>query len=125
MREIIFAIFLTISLNATHINWHGNYDKAHQMAIKEKKTLMVLLIQKDSKRAKKIIQNVFMNQPYIDKINKEYVSVIVTYKQKESYPIEMLYTDVFPSLFFLDRYELFIYEPFRGDITKEMMKELK
>jgi len=125
MKQIIFAIFLITTLSANHINWYGNYDKAHRLALKENKSLMVLLIQNDCERSKKIVQDIFMNQSYIDIINKDYISVIVTLHQKESYPIEMLYTDVYPSLFFLDKYELFIYEPLRGDITKEMMERLK
>ena len=125
MKYLIFTLLLFNTLNANHINWYGDYDKAHKVAIKENKPLMVLLIKKDSYESKVILKDIFMNQPYIDKINQNYISVIVTYKQKESYPIEMLYTDVFPSLFFLDKYELFISEPFRGDITKEMMESLQ
>ncbi len=116
---------MIITLQANHINWHGNYEKAHKLALKEDKALMVLLIQKDCERSKKIVQDIFMNRSYIDKINQDYISVIVTYKQKKSYPIEMLYTDIYPSLFFLDKYELFIYEPFRGDITTKMMENLQ
>ncbi len=125
LKYLIFMFLLFTTLNANHINWYGDYDKAHQKALKEDKFLMILLIQKDSKESKRVLKDIFINQVYIDKINKEYISVIVTYNQKQSYPIEMLYTDIFPSLFFLDKYELFIYEPFRGDIKKEMMESLK
>ena len=125
MKYLIFTLLLFSTLNANHINWYGNYDKAHKKALAEDKSLMVFLIQKNSKYSQKMFKEIFMNQTYIDKINEDYISVIVTYKQKESYPIEMLYTDTFPSLFFLDKHELFISEPFRGDITKEMMENLQ
>jgi len=125
MKQMLLTLFLLLNLSANHINWYGSYDKAHKVALKENKSLMVLLIKKDSKKSKVVLRDIFMNQPYIDKINQEYICVIVAFKQKESYPIEMLYTDVYPSLFFLDKNELFIYEPFRGDITKEMMENLQ
>jgi hypothetical protein len=63
-----------------------------------------------------------MNQKYIDTINEKYISVLIIKDQKSSYPIEMLYTFTYPSLFFLDENELFIHEPLRGDITPEKLK---
>ena len=123
MRFLIFILLLVLTLNANHVRWYGNYDKAHQQALKEKKNLMVLLIEKDCKPCQKSLIKTFINQPYIDKINESFISVIVTKNQKESYPIEMLYTFTYPTLFFLDNRELFLSKPIRGELTPESLKK--
>ncbi len=123
MRYFIFPILLLLTLHASHVSWQGDFDKANQQAIKENKKLMVLLIKKDCVTCKKSIKTTFINQSYIDKINKEFISVLVTKNQKSSYPIEMLYTFTYPTLFFLDNRELFICEPIRGGITPDKLKK--
>lgn len=115
---ILFIGILT-NLNASHVRWLYDFDKAHQESLKQKKHLMVLLIKKDSPICKETIINVFMNQPYIDRINKEFIPVLVIKDQKKSYPIELLYTYTYPTLFFLNEYELFSCDPIRGNISSE------
>ena len=122
MRFLLLATLLALTLNASHVSWYGNFDKAHQTAIKENKKLMVLLIEKDCKSSQESIKTTFINQPYIEEINDNFISVIVTKNQKESYPIEMLYTFVYPTLFFLDNRELFVCKPIRGEVTPERLK---
>ena len=122
MRSLILISMLVLTLSATHVRWYGNFDKAHQVAIKEDKKLMVLLIEKDCSPCQESIKTAFINQPYIDEINDSFISVIVTKNQKESYPIEMLYTFTYPTLFFLDNRELFVCKPIRGEVTPERLK---
>ena len=122
MRYLILTILLTLVLNATHVNWNSNFDAAHQQAIKEGKKLMILLIKKDCDLCIKAIKETFMNHSYISKINDNFISVLITKDQKMSYPIEMLYTYVYPSLFFLDNNELFICKPIRGEISPDKLK---
>ena len=122
MRFLIFTALLVLVLNASHVRWHGNFDKAHQVAKKENKKLMVLLIEKDCTPCQESIKTTFINQPYIKEINDNFISIIVTKNQKESYPIEMLYTFTYPTLFFLDNRELFVCEPIRGEVTPEKLK---
>jgi len=118
----LISTLLAVALNASHISWYGNFDKAHQAAIKENKKLMVLLIKKDCKPCQDSIKTTFLNQPYIKDINDNYISVIVTKNQKESYPIEMLYTFEYPTLFFLDNRELFFFISIRGKIAPDKLK---
>ncbi len=122
MRLFLCIILLTLTLNANHVNWYGNFDKAQQTAIKENKKLMVLLIEKDCKSCQKALKTTFINQSYIKKINNNFISVIITKNQKESYPIEMLYTFTYPTLFFLDNRELFVCRPIRGRVTPDKLK---
>lgn len=109
-------------VSANHVSWYGDFEKAHKQALKERKSLMVLLIRKECKKCKNTIKNTFINKSYIDTINDKFISVIVTKNQKESYPIEMLYTYTYPTLFFLDSRELFLCNPIRGEVTPESVK---
>jgi hypothetical protein len=54
------------------------------------------------------------------------VPVIVRYEGRLSYPIEMYYTTVFPTLFFVDsQREVFIHKPLYGKrITKEAIQKM-
>lgn len=125
LKEILFTITVLgvfSSLNASHVKWYNDFEAAHREALKQNKHLMVLLIKKDCPTCQNSLITTFMNQPYIDKINDEYIPVLVTKDQEQSYPIEMLYTLVFPTLFFLDKYELFSCEPIRGEITPQILK---
>jgi hypothetical protein len=100
---------------ATHMHWMGQYDAALQRAISEYKPLLVLVVKKDDSSSK-IIQQALMDQPYIEKLDKQFISVIVTYEGAQSYPIEMYYTTVFPTLFFVDSSsELFLEKPLYGE----------
>lgn len=107
---------LPLLLCANHIHWQGNYDKALQQAQKEDKALLVLVVKKDDNKTYTVLKNALMNQPYIDTINTKMIAVIVTYEGKTSYPIEMYYTTVFPTLFFVDtKSETFMREPLYGE----------
>lgn len=122
MNRTLFLILFTLSLNASHINWQSNFDQAHQKALKEHKHLLVLLIEKNSLISTELLRTTFMNQPYIKRLNAEFIAILVTKGQKKSYPIEMLYTFTYPSLFFLNSDELFLHEPIRGNINPKTVK---
>ncbi len=113
MKKILFLLFFfTLSINADHIHWMGNYDKALQKAHKEHKPLMVLLVKKESPFCNDVIRDVFMEQKYVKYLNQNFISVIVTYEGRESYPIEMYYSTNFPTLFFVSsQTETFLTKP--------------
>jgi thioredoxin-related protein len=114
----LFWIFLfTITSSyANHIHWLGDYDKALSLAQKSGKPLLLLLTKHACKPCNKTIQKVLMNQPYIEELNRKFIAVIVTHKQKKSYPIELYYTTTFPTLFFVNsKLEQFLSPPLYGD----------
>jgi len=114
--KYLLLLLLPIISSANHVHWLGNYDKALQQAKKENKPLLVFVVKKDSVLSHNIIKNQFMNQPYVDTINEKFISVMVTYNGRASYPIEMYYTRVFPALFFVDtQTETFMREPMYGE----------
>lgn len=121
MIKFLFTLcLLTISMNADHIHWMGNYDKALQKAQKEHKSLMVLLVKKECPSCNDVIRDAFMGQGYIKYLNQKFVSVIVTYEGRENYPIEMFYSTSFPTLFFVNsQTETFLSEPLYAEMIYE------
>lgn len=111
---------------ANHVQWLGDYDTALQKAHKEHKPLLVLVVKHKDPLSNKIIKDQFMNHDYVDIINQKMVPVIVTYEGRLSYPIEMYYTRVFPTLFFVDSSrEIFFREPLYGErIEEEVLEEV-
>jgi len=121
---LFLLFFFTLSMNADHIHWLGNYDKALQKAQKEHKLLMVLLVKKECSSCNDVIKDYFMGQEYVKHLNEKFVSVIVTYEGRESYPIEMFYSTSFPTLFFVDSHtEGFLSEPLYGKSIEENIIE--
>ncbi len=116
---LILCFFIT-NINAEHIHWLGNYYKALEKSIKERKPIMVLLVKNSCQLCNDIIKNYFMEAEYIKLLNKKFVSVIITYEGRESYPIEMFYSTIFPTLFFVDsQTELFLSKPLYGDMINQ------
>jgi len=124
IKFILFWLLLTIVSSANHVQWLGNYNKALQKAHKEHKPLLILVVKHKDPLSHTIIKNHFMNHEYVDTINEKMIAVIVTYEGRSSYPIEMYYTRVFPTLFFVDtKTETFIGEPlYAEEITKKNLK---
>ena len=112
MKILALVATLIIFGYSNHINWLGDYDMALAKAQKEKKPMMVLLVKKECKSCNNVIVKYFMKQDYIERLNKKFISVIVNYEEKSSYPIELLYSSSFPTLFFINsKNESFLIEP--------------
>ncbi|BAF71210.1 thioredoxin family protein [Sulfurovum sp. NBC37-1] len=122
--KLLWLWLFPLIVSANFIHWMGDYDTAHQKALKEHKPLLVLVVKQNSALSGKIIQTAFMNKPYVDMINEKMVSVIVTYEGSKSYPVEMYYTTVFPTLFFVDSgKEIVLGEPLYGEKIAPVLLE--
>ena len=116
MRAILLLVLFLSFGNANHISWLGDYDKALKQAQKEKKPMMVLLVKKDCNLCNEVLIKNFMNRDYINTLNEKYVAVMVTYEGKTSYPIELFYSTIFPTLFFVNsNNEHFLEPPLYGE----------
>jgi len=126
IKVILFWLLFTLISSANHVQWLGDYDTALQLAHKEHKPLLVLVVKHKDPLSNKIIKDHFMNHDYVDVINQKMIPVIVTYEGRSSYPIEMYYTRIFPTLFFVDtKTETFIGEPLYGEgITQEELQKI-
>ena len=124
--KLLLSILISLTLNASYVKWQGDFEIAHQEALKENKALLVLLVDKHRETTQKLLKTSFMNQKYIDEINKKFISILIIKGQKNSYPVELLYTLEYPTLFFLDKYELNFCPKVSGKITPEILsKKLK
>ena len=112
---VFLTMGLSVMLYADHVRWSGHYDAALRRAMTEHKPLLVLLVKPGQSLSRDIVRRQFMDQPYVDTINQHFVSVMLTYGSKRSYPIEMYYTTAFPTLFLVDsQTELFLHAPLYG-----------
>ena len=127
MIKIVSTFLLLLSfLHASHVSWMGIYDNALALAKKEHKPMLVLLVKDDCPTCNACIAKTFMNQPYIQKIKRDFIPIIVTAEGKTSYPIELYYATTFPTLFMVDSAtEHFIKPPLFGkDINPQNLKRL-
>ena len=125
LLKYLLLWLLPLLLHANFVNWLGDYDLAYQKALNEHKPLLVLVVKKNDSLSSQIIKNTFMDQDYVNRIKSKMVPVIVRYEGDLSYPIEMYYTTVFPTLFFVDSSrEVSLAEPLYGDaITVKALEE--
>jgi len=121
-RQLILFWLLTLFTYANHVHWLGDYDMALQRAHTEHKALLVLVVKHKDPLSHTILKNYFMNHAYVDSINQKMIAVIVTYEGSVSYPVEMYYTTVFPTLFLVDTgSETFMKEPLYGAEIKSSL----
>jgi hypothetical protein len=100
---------------ADFVHWLGAYETAHHKALQTDKPLLVLVVKKSASNAAALMRECLMDRPYVKTINRKTVAVIVTYEGYESYPVEMYYTTVFPTLFMVDASkEIFLKPPLYG-----------
>ena len=106
---IMYKILLILILLLTNlfsnniqnnISWYSSYDKALEIAQKEKKNMMLFIASSKDKNSNEILRKHFQNQDYINYLNTNFISVLITVEHKTSYPIELFYTTNFPSIFF-------------------------
>jgi thioredoxin-related protein len=113
---LVSCLLLAVSSAAQTLSWRGNYDRAHQEALKQDKPLLVLVVKAHHTPSRIVLRDVLMNQPYIPSLNESVVAVMVTYEKETSYPVEMYYTTTFPTLFLVDaKTELFLDIPLYGE----------
>jgi len=126
MKILLFLLFCTVVLFSRTLSWRGNYAQAHQEARKSGKPLLVLVVRPGDPVTGEVMQNVFMNHPFLLRFEKKVVAVIVTCERAESYPVELYYTTVFPALFLVNSEdELFLKQPlFGSEITVDSLTRL-
>ena len=126
---IMYKILLILILLLTNlfsnniqnnISWYSSYDKALEIAQKEKKNMMLFIASSKDKNSNEILRKHFQNQDYINYLNTNFISVLITVEHKTSYPIELFYTTSFPSIFFASyKDESFLTHPIYDFKSKE------
>lgn len=101
MLKLLLTILLFFNTCfANSISWHGLYDKAFEIAKKQKKNMMIFLASSKNKSSNEILRKYFQNKEYINYLNQNFINILITVEHKSSYPIELFYTTNFPSIFF-------------------------
>jgi thioredoxin-related protein len=119
-RYILFIILSFSVVNASHIKWNWDYEKALIKAKKENKPMMIVLRKDNCTECQKMFEITFKNQAYLERINKDFICVVATYENKNSYPIEMFYTSNFPAIFLVNNEdESLIKPPLFGFVSPE------
>lgn len=121
MYKILLILILLLSnLFSNNISWYHSYDKALEIAQKEKKNMMLFIASSKDKNSNEILRKHFQNQDYINYLNTNFISVLITVEHKTSYPIELFYTTNFPSIFFASyKDESFLTHPIYDFKSKE------
>jgi hypothetical protein len=101
MYKILILILIITNLFSNSISWYSSYDKALEIAHKEKKNIMLFISSNKDSNSNEILKKYFINQDYIDYLNKNFINVLISVEHKTSYPIELFYTTSFPSIFFV------------------------
>ena len=118
MNKIVVLLLCTY-LTVYAVTIEASYDIAHKKAVDSGKILMVLLVRKNNQEDLVIIRRFLTNQKLLELIEQKAVFVIIQKGTQQTYPIEMLYTTLYPALFFLNKNELFIAETLTGDIATQ------
>ncbi len=104
----------------------SDYNRAHQKAMQSDKIFIIFLTEKECVACNKELMKIMNAKNVSSLIEKNAIFVVVYKEQKNTFPIEMLYTTQYPTLFFLDKNELFSCKALRGNIQpKELMNCLK
>jgi len=122
-RVLVLCTLLAGVLAAGPIRWQGSFDAARQRAEEERKPLLVLLVKRECDACRKAVAAMNGDGPLARLVNGRTIPVLVT-KENEDYPIELLYTLEFPTLFLLSPEETFLAEPVRGEIDASGLRRL-
>jgi len=126
MRLLRFILFLSLSLSAESIHWWGSYDQALRAAQKAGKPMMVLAVEPQCPKCNALIRDVLSAQDVVRRVNRRFVSVIVTHDRWRHYPNELYFTTQFPTLFWVNpRDERMVRPPLYGytDRTERLVKK--
>lgn len=115
---------MTSALFSEHIRWQNNFDAALFQAKKEKKEILLLVLRKECADSRKIFVELFNDKEVQEKVNRKYIAVVAFFEHENSYPVELFYTQSFPTLFFVSsRDESYLQKPLRGFFTKDDVLE--
>jgi thioredoxin-related protein len=119
-----FAVLLLVStlLHADMIHWMGSFDTALEKARRDRKPMLIVVVRHGCSQCRELFATTFRDNEIVQLVNNKTVPVIVT-KENEDYPIELLYTLEYPTLFLLSPEENFLAEPIKGAADASLLKE--
>jgi len=111
--------------------WLATKDKvfyeifAIVLGAKVKKDIFLLILKKEDKKSLALFTDIFADVTISKLINKNFVPVIVFFENKDSYPLELFYTQNFPSIFLVSADdESYLKKPLMGIFDAVELKNL-
>lgn len=125
MIKILFiSLFFSSLLLCDYIKWQNSYEETLLRAKAQNKDILLLILKDNSENSKKILVDIFAKEEIIKVVNEKYIPVAVFFENKNSYPIELFYTQTFPALFFISsKDELYLNEPIFDNFSWSQYKE--
>ena len=121
IRNLWLLWLFALWLQAETIHWMGSFDAALKEAQSTGKPMLVLLVMHDCPPCRNQLASMSKENRIVELVNGKTIAVIVT-KENEDYPIELLYTLEFPTLFLLSPEENFLMEPLRGETETPLLR---
>lgn len=84
MKKIAVIILLTLSLNASQINWIYTYKEASAKALKENKPMVVYMHRPGCESCDFLEQKVFNDENLSAYVNEHYVPVLLNVKKSDA-----------------------------------------
>ncbi|WP_456401533.1 thioredoxin family protein [Hydrogenimonas sp.] len=122
MRRIVALVLAALALQAGGIRWHGSFDRALEAAQAQQKPMFVVLVARGCTDCRRLFATTLRDERVVRRVQREYVAVIVT-KENEDYPIELLYTLVYPTIFLLSPEEVLLKPPLSGLVDARLLEE--
>lgn len=120
MKIFLALIFSCSIIFGEHIRWQNDYENSLIEAKRAKKDILLLVLKKECIKCKSIFTEIFNKDDIQKSVNEKYIPVLVFFEDKSSYPIELFYTQTFPTLFFVSREdESFLQKPLLESFTQE------
>jgi hypothetical protein len=109
---------------AGHIGWGGDFDRALEASRKSGKPMLVVLVKRGCAPCGRLVAAMAADEALSRLIREKTVPVLVT-KENEDYPIELLYTLAYPTIFLLSPEETFLTAPIRGEDLSALRRALR
>jgi hypothetical protein len=120
MKIFSVLIFSCSLIFGEHIRWRSDYENSLIEAKRVKKDILLLVLKKECIKCKTIFTEIFDKDDIRKSVNEKYIPIIVFFEDKNSYPIELFYTQFFPTLFFVSsKDESFLQKPLFGSFTQD------
>ncbi|MEA3371237.1 MAG: thioredoxin family protein [Campylobacterota bacterium] len=123
MKKIVFITLFLITSAFADINWVEDVDDAYEIALKENKTVMVMLSRKDCPACEYMEGIVFENKNFMSFFDKNFIAVHVDIH--EDFVPEGLEYFATPTFYFLDSNEKVLHKIVGGQNYKDFREELE
>ncbi len=121
MRFVLIAL-CALWLQAETIRWYGSFDRALEASQRSGKPMFVVLVSRGCAECRELFATTLRDGKIVRRVARSYVAVIVT-KENEDYPIELLYTLVYPTIFLLSPEEVLLKPPLSGMVDARLLEE--